>query len=181
MKILYGQKTVLMPFSECDVPKWCELLETEGDLMGKTQYPSFEAYLMDSLQKIMTGEWRVWTSWTKNLNQNKKIGFLVVYEISDKLKCSVLGVTDREITKGLIQKLKEDKITYAEDSLRACLGFLFNEMGMRRVGAYCLRSNKPPRKLLEKVGFKKEGELRNFAELKDELENVVIYGILKGE
>lgn len=175
MKILYGKKTILMPFSECDVPKWLELVETECDLLGERVHP------IESLQKILSGEWMVWTSWTKNLNQNKKIGFLVIYEIKKGFKCSILGVTDRDITKGLIQKLKEDKLTYAEDSLRTTLSYLFDELEMKRVGAYCLKGNKPPRKLLEKVGFKKEGELRNYAELKEKLENVVLYGLLKGE
>jgi len=120
--------------------------------------------------------------YTKNLNQNKKIGFICVYDINPNMKASLLGIMDREVAKGLPQRLKSEKLTYAEDSLRALVEHLFTEeWNMHRLEAYCFKSNKSPRKLVEKVGFKKEGELRESGELGDKFENVIVYGLLKGE
>lgn len=182
MKILYGKKTILMPFAATDVPAWVKLLEHDGYLMGQSYYNGFEDYLMNTLQFIHNGFYRVWTIYTKNLNQNKKIGFICIYDINQNMKASLLGMLDKELNAGLAQRLKSDKLTYAEDSLRTLIDHMFSEdWNMHRLEALCFKSNKPPRKLVEKVGFKKEGELRDYGELKGKYENVITYGLLKGE
>lgn len=182
MKILYGKKTILMPFAASDVPEWIRLLENEGYLMGQSYYDGFEDYLMNTFRFIQSGLYRVWTVYTKNLNSNKKIGFICVYDINPNMKASMLGIMDKEVAKGLPQRLKTEKLTYAEDSLRALIEHLFtDDWNFHRLEAYCFKSNKPPRKLAEKVGFKKEGELREYGELKGKYENVIAYGLLKEE
>lgn len=182
MKFLYGKKTVLAPFAASDVPEWVKLLEHDGYLMGQSYFNGFEDYLLNTFRYIQQGLYKVWTVYTKNLNANKKIGFICVYDINPNMKASVLGIMDKEVAKGLPQRLKTEKLTYAEDSLRVLIEHLFSEeWNMHRLEAYVFKGNRPPRRLVEKVGFKKEGELREYGELGGKFENVIAYGLLKGE
>lgn len=57
------------------------------------------------------------------------------------------------------------------------LTYPFKELGARRLTAQCLAKNRRAKRLIEGVGFQKEGRLRSFFNGED----VLIYSMLRGE
>ncbi len=70
---------------------------------------------------------------------------------------------------------------YAKEALELVLDYAFKKLKLRRVYAKVMTPNKPSYKLLEKVGFKKEGTLRKEIEKNKKTLDVYIYGLLKEE
>ncbi|MCQ8230091.1 GNAT family N-acetyltransferase [Pantoea trifolii] len=70
---------------------------------------------------------------------------------------------------------------YAHESLRAICDYAFGEGGIRRLSATVTAGNTPSRRLLEKVGFVLEGELRESYWLRNAWHNDWLFGLLRGE
>tara|TARA_R110002060_G_scaffold60133_4_gene69870 strand:- start:601 stop:927 length:327 start_codon:yes stop_codon:yes gene_type:complete len=78
-------------------------------------------------------------------------------------------------------------IHVALDSPRACqrkiiklmFDYTFNQAGCGRVTATCDNSNDRIKKLVEGVGFEKEGLMRNAMQIDETYVDTVIYGMLK--
>lgn len=68
---------------------------------------------------------------------------------------------------------------YATEITRLILKKLFEEKNIQRIEALVVKGNVASEKVLEKNGFIKEGELRNFAYINNEYKNVYFYGIIK--
>ena len=64
--------------------------------------------------------------------------------------------------------------------LRALLGFAFNQ-GLNRIEAQCLAENKTSQALLIKLGFTKEGVLRQKMFIKRKYRDIIVFGLLKKE
>lgn len=54
----------------------------------------------------------------------------------------------------------------------------FNELGLHRIEIHCARSNRRSRAVPERLGFKKEGTLRQSEWRHDRFHDMVIYGLL---
>lgn len=54
---------------------------------------------------------------------------------------------------------------YATESVRTCLGIIFNEHPMHRVDAFIMPSNTASLRLIERLGFDYEGTCRSFAKI----------------
>lgn len=70
---------------------------------------------------------------------------------------------------------------YAQESLRAICDYAFHDGGIRRLTATVTAGNSPSRKLLEKVGFLLEGELRESFWLRNAWHNDWLLGLLRSE
>lgn len=57
--------------------------------------------------------------------------------------------------------------------------FGFEEVGLERIQARCMVDNTGSAKVMEKVGMKFEGVLRNYMKVKNELRDLNMYAILK--
>lgn len=161
MKILNGKRTTLVPIGEEDIDYFHFLLKHEGMMLGETFFKDFDSFFAYAAQLILSGRWLVWTAWTKDGKGARKFGFVLVTDISPN-SVNIAGLSDKSVMKGLLKLLKRpEKYTYAEDALRTCLDYLFDELNIHRVSANCLTKNIAVKKLLEKCGFEKEGKFKD--------------------
>ncbi len=66
-------------------------------------------------------------------------------------------------------------------ALNNALIFGFKNMGLERIEARTMLGNIPSQKILEKVGFKKEGILRNYRVIRGEPTDVLIYSLIRSD
>jgi [ribosomal protein S5]-alanine N-acetyltransferase len=67
------------------------------------------------------------------------------------------------------------------EAVRGALEFAFSELALHRVEAACLPNNEPSRRLLERVGFTREGEARGYLRINGVWADHLLYGILASE
>ena len=70
---------------------------------------------------------------------------------------------------------------YMQEALQAAIGYGFNEMGLRRIEADTDPRNLPSIRLLERLGFQKEGYLRERWLIAGESQDSLFYGLLNKE
>lgn len=70
---------------------------------------------------------------------------------------------------------------YATEAARALVDFGFRELGLHRVWADCDPANTASWRVLEKLGMRREGHLRENARIKGEWVDSLIYAILARE
>ena len=59
--------------------------------------------------------------------------------------------------------------------------YIFNQVNCQRVTTVCLPSKTRSKKLIEGVGFKQEGLLKNYLKKENQLHDVIIYGMQREE
>ncbi|RDJ23636.1 N-acetyltransferase [Bosea caraganae] len=64
------------------------------------------------------------------------------------------------------------------EAVRGALRFAFSDLALHRVEAACLPNNEPSRRLLERVGFRREGEARAYLRINGQWADHLLYGIL---
>lgn len=67
------------------------------------------------------------------------------------------------------------------EAINAVLGFIFRESGINRVEAFVEPQNTASQKLLEKLGFTKEGTLRRYERCRGDLIDITIFGLLRSD
>ncbi|WP_332686092.1 GNAT family N-acetyltransferase [Bosea sp. (in: a-proteobacteria)] len=67
------------------------------------------------------------------------------------------------------------------EAVRGALGFAFSELALHRVEAACLPQNLPSRRLLERVGFRAEGEARGYLRINGVWADHLLYGMLAAD
>jgi RimJ/RimL family protein N-acetyltransferase len=67
------------------------------------------------------------------------------------------------------------------EAVRLLLGFAFEDLDLHRVYLHVFASNQPALRLYEKVGFRREGVLREAAHIEGKYVDVVVMGILRSE
>lgn len=70
---------------------------------------------------------------------------------------------------------------YATAGARAAVRFGFDEMGVHRIHASCLRRNPGSARVLERVGLRYEGCLREHLFHRGRFEDLLLFGAAKGE
>jgi [ribosomal protein S5]-alanine N-acetyltransferase len=70
---------------------------------------------------------------------------------------------------------------YATEAMRSMLAFGFEQLGLHRISASTMAANVGAWRVLEKLGMRREGELRETTLLADGWANSVIYAILEHE
>jgi [ribosomal protein S5]-alanine N-acetyltransferase len=70
---------------------------------------------------------------------------------------------------------------YATEAARALLGFGFGELALHRVHAHCVAENRPSARVLERIGMRLEGILRQHEYFSERWWDVHWYGILASE
>ena len=67
------------------------------------------------------------------------------------------------------------------EAVRGALNFAFSELARHRVEAACLPHNEPSRRLLERVGFRREGEARGYLRINGVWADHLLYGMLAAD
>lgn len=70
---------------------------------------------------------------------------------------------------------------YMQEALSALLGYAFGELGLRRLEAQIDPRNLSSGRLVTRMGFKKEGLLRQRSVMKGEVNDTDFYGLLRHE
>lgn len=70
---------------------------------------------------------------------------------------------------------------YATEAARALLAFGFNDLGLHRIWAWCIAENAGSAHVLEKIGMRQEGRLREHEWMKGRWWDTLIYAILGQE
>ncbi len=70
---------------------------------------------------------------------------------------------------------------YATEAARAMIDFGFKELGLHRVYAWCIADNAASAKILERLGLRLEGRLREIEYFKGRWWDTLHYGLLEGE
>jgi RimJ/RimL family protein N-acetyltransferase len=70
---------------------------------------------------------------------------------------------------------------YASEAVRAVLHHLFLVRGLHKVAAECDARNTASARLLERVGFTREGRLREHTWIKQEWTDDLLFGLLAAE
>jgi ribosomal-protein-alanine N-acetyltransferase len=67
---------------------------------------------------------------------------------------------------------------YASEAARAVRDFGFQKLGLHRIWAHCLKENSASRRVLEKIGMRLEGTLRDHEFFKERYWDTCLYAIL---
>ena len=80
-----------------------------------------------------------------------------------------------------IERLSADVVAPVTEALRAVIKFGFEEMNLNRIEAQHETTNPASGRVMEKVGMKKEGVLRQRLRNKGKFVDVALYSVLRGE
>ena len=67
------------------------------------------------------------------------------------------------------------------EALTSVLEYSFEHIGLNRIEGFCLVDNRAGIAVLEKVGMKREGQLRDYLFQKESFRDFVVYAMLKRE
>ena len=70
---------------------------------------------------------------------------------------------------------------YAAEAAQAIVKFGFEIMGLQRIGAMHFPRNAASQRVLEKIGMKREGLLRQYAKKNGRFEDLIVYSAIRGE
>ena len=181
-KILYGKKTVLMPFfPDKDMDYFWELYgEGSPDKLGEwVKVGKQDAISQFIARSIDAGVLQMWVGYTKEGKASKKCGIVYIIGVKPHI-ISIHGSADKRYIKGLDKKLKEkDKVTFTEDAFRAVLNYCFDVLKTDRVETTIEKSNKLAIALAVKCGMDKEGVLRKYIKVNDHVMDMVMLSKIK--
>jgi RimJ/RimL family protein N-acetyltransferase len=70
---------------------------------------------------------------------------------------------------------------YATEATRALVDFGFRELGLRRISSWCIAGNAASARVLERLGLRQEGRLRENEYFKGRWWDTLLYGLLESE
>ncbi|MDZ4860012.1 MAG: GNAT family protein [Candidatus Hydrogenedentes bacterium] len=70
---------------------------------------------------------------------------------------------------------------YATEAARAMVEFGFGTLGLHRIAAWCVAENAGSARVLEKIGMRREGVLREKEWMRDRWWDTVVFGMLETE
>lgn len=169
---LIGQKTLLLPFAEYDLGNFIRLHQGDKDNnMGRLCLKEYtdEQALFYITGLLNTAQVFIWTVYTKE-DDPVFAGFIYITNVNQYM-VSLHGIADKNFSR---------KKGLAEDAAKILIKYLFNK-GVNRIETDVCESNKVALALDKKLGFVKEGVLRNHVIKDNGFENLVILSILKEE
>lgn len=111
----------------------------------------------------------------------------LIFTKPDEIMVGGLGITN--VRRGVAQMASIGYWTgrdfvrrgYMTEAVNAALEFAFTQLGLHRIEAACIPDNLASKGLLEKIGFRKEGEARAFLKINGEWRDHLLYAILRDE
>lgn len=173
MKPLFGEKVVLFPFTSKDFG-YLEELMNNGNRARMFEFLAVDDFLGRLYNGMLEGQFKVWVSKTMRGKASSPVGMVILVNINDHLR-GIKLIPDGKFLKGLTKFLKTKKNSYIEDTLKTVL---------KEDDAVRLEIKIPTRDvlmstLIQKNGFKREGTLKKYALVDDELLDVSIYAKIK--
>lgn len=179
-KKLSGERIYLRPPKRRDAVRWQKLRLYSKDFLVPWE-PSWDSFSCSR---------RAYMRFLKNsnylANMDRAYSFLI-FNSTDKDLLG--GVNIGNVRRGVAQSAnigywigkKYSRKGYMYEALRVLIPSLFVDLRLNRVEATILEENIASQKLLKKLGFKKEGKLRNYLKINGNWRDHVIYGLLQND
>jgi RimJ/RimL family protein N-acetyltransferase len=174
--LLKTERLLLREFVDED---WSALHDVES-LPEVARYQHFEARTVEESRAYVRGA-------VEGAREEPRLTYdlAVVLVGEDRLIGRVgLGITDREIGEAVLWYTLHPAYWgqgYGTEAARALVDVGFRELGLHRIWADCDPRNAGSWRVLEKLGMRREGHLRENAFIKGEWVDSLIYGILARE
>jgi RimJ/RimL family protein N-acetyltransferase len=97
--------------------------------------------------------------------------------------CTLAGLTPehRRAELGFALERRQWGRGYMAEALPAVVGFAFDQLGLHRLEADVDPQNHPSIRALQRLGFRREGYLRERYHLGGEIQDAILYGLLRPE
>lgn len=144
--------------------------------------PQVNQYIVSSIPRTVEEARTELRYWINVYNYNDGIYFAIARKSDNKMIGSV-GVSGVNRNHNRIEASYDLAKEYwnqgiMSKALRACLEYAFREMGFNRIEAYAMPDNIGSWRVLEKAGFKFEGNLRQHRYHKGKYVDIGIYSVL---
>ncbi|MGI6546632.1 MAG: GNAT family N-acetyltransferase [Fastidiosipilaceae bacterium] len=172
---LQGERLKLRMFEEADIPYVSPLFD-ELDVL-QFYLPTLVRPYSEAQLSEMLKDWH---------DENTYFLFSIVHHVTNQVKGLVnldgVSWSNRHTEIGIgISDLKERGKGYAPEALRLLIDYCFDQMGMHRVFARIIEGNEPSIRLFEKLGFKREGQMREHVFRDGGWRDMYIYAVLDSE
>ncbi len=179
-KRLAGERVFLRPPKRRDLKKWQDLRKISKDFLTPWE-PTWDKSAL-SRRTFMRQLKK--SSMQANLDQSYSF---FIFSKFDKLLLG--GINVANVRRGSSQCASlgywigkpHVKKGYMKEALLVLIPSLFVDLRLNRIEAATLPENKPSRRLLESIGFKKEGLLRQYLKINGEWRDHIIYGLLSDD
>jgi len=163
-----------------DYPAWAELRESSHDFL----VPWEPLWAPDELSRASFRR-RV-RHYMRDLRED--VGYaLFVYDVQTSelvgglTLCNVRRGVTQSCTLGYWVGAKHADQGYMTAAVRAVVPFVFDSLELHRLEAACLPSNTASTRLLERVGFKREGLARRYLRINGAWQDHVLYALLDSD
>ena len=175
MPTLRTHRLVLRPFTQEDAPRVQELAGAREVALGTLTIPHpYEDGVAEEWIGSLEQQWR-----------GREALMLAMVTESDGLVGSIglvrIDVPHARAELGYWVGVPFWGRGYAPEAARAVLRYAFDGLGLNRVWAQHFTRNPASGRVLEKLGFQREGTLRAHQKRFDEFEDAVVHGILASE
>jgi len=170
--LLTTERLLLRRFRAADAPVLAAYRSDEDTARYQTWVPPFTLEQAEDFVAQMAGrqpDAPGWFQWAVELPAERALIGDVGVGLHDNLMQADLGFTFAPSHRGQ---------GYATEAVRAVLERLFTLQGVRRVSAECDARNLASARLLERVGFTREGLRRSHTWLKGEWTDDLLFGLL---
>jgi len=170
--LLTTERLVLRRFRAADAPALAAYRSDEETARYQSWVPPFTLARAEDFVVQMAGrepDAPGWFQWAVELTSQRVLIGDVGVGLHDNLMQADLGFTFAPAYRGQ---------GYATEAVRAVLDRVFTVQGVRRVSAECDARNERSARLLERVGFTREGRQRSSTWLKGEWTDDLLFGLL---
>ncbi|KAB2332953.1 GNAT family N-acetyltransferase [Bacillus mesophilum] len=168
-------RLILRLFTTEDALRVAELCNNDN-IYKNTLYLPFPYKMDDALSWIRLH--------SHHFNENKKYEFAITDRISGELYGAIALSNNHHFNHGELAYWVGEEYWgtgYGTEAAKAVIDFAFQEKQYQKVFARCFVSNPASGRVLEKIGMKKEGILRQHVKKENEYIDLVCYGILSHE
>lgn len=123
--------------------------------------------------------------WIKNVATSKEYKVFMISEKEKNLDIGTIGLKNFDYLNSNVELFisigNRNYLNggYGADAVRTMTRYVFNRLNLHKVYLKVFESNKRAIRCYEKVGFKKEGILKDHCFIEGKYENVIVMGILK--
>lgn len=169
------ERLVLRKLSQLDSKDIFDIFSSETIMKFYGMYPIKEVKEAENLI----------SSLNKAYEEKKSIRWGIILKEEDKLigTCGYHNWNKSYFRAEMGYELSSDywRKGYITEAIKGIIPFGFNEMNLNRIEAQVYPENKASNKCLQKLGFVKEGVIREYAFFRDKFEDLVMYSLLKND
>lgn len=174
-RIIETDRLILRLFKEIDAPEVIRLCNNYN-IYKNTLYLPYPYLKEDALNWIKNH--------VENFKQEKSFEFAITDKLTGKLYGAIALSNQSKFDNGELAYWIGEEYWgngYATEAAKAVLQFAFMEKGYHKVFARYFDVNQASGRVMEKIGMKKEGTLKEHVKKDNEYMDLIYFGILKDE